>query len=50
MDRGIGKGYGLTSRGVRGLFTLHLGAVAEWLGGGLQSLLRRFDSSRHLRL
>ena len=27
----------------------YFGDVAEWLGRGLQSLLRRFESARHLR-
>ena len=26
-----------------------IGAVAEWLGGGLQNLLDRFDSGRYLQ-
>lgn len=30
------------------IFALHFGAFAERLGAGLQNLLQRFDSARHL--
>ena len=32
------------------LSKLFQGAVAEWLGGGLQNLLHRFNSGRYLQI
>src|ERR1044072_296750 len=41
-------GYSASSRSTGGGYPVGRGAVAEWLGRGLQSLVHRFESGRRL--
>ena len=41
-------GYSAISRSTAGSYPVARGAVAEWLGRGLQSLVHRFESGRRL--
>ena len=36
------------NKSVKFVFNIYYGAVAEWLGRGLQNLLHWFESSQHL--